>query len=32
MDLIYFKTTDGNFGDDQNQWFWDEALPGFSID
>jgi succinoglycan biosynthesis protein ExoV len=29
MDLIYFKTKTGNFGDDLNQWFWDDVLPGW---
>lgn len=27
MDLHYFKSENGNFGDDLNLWFWDEVLP-----
>jgi hypothetical protein len=29
LDLLYFRTPNGNFGDDMNQWFWDTALPGW---
>jgi succinoglycan biosynthesis protein ExoV len=29
LELLYFKTAGGNFGDDLNQWFWDEVLPGW---
>lgn len=29
MELLYFKTMAGNFGDDMNMWFWDAALPGW---
>jgi succinoglycan biosynthesis protein ExoV len=29
MDLFYWKGPKGNFGDDMNEWFWDEVLPGW---
>ena len=29
MELLRFKVKEGNFGDDLNDWFWDEALPGW---
>ena len=29
LDLYYFKSAHGNFGDDLNTWFWDEVLPGW---
>ena len=29
MELLRFNVKDGNFGDDLNDWFWDEALPGW---
>lgn len=29
MDLIYWRSPEGNFGDDLNAWFWDEVLPGW---
>ncbi len=29
MDLFYCKIDDGNFGDDMNAWFWDDAFPRF---
>lgn len=30
MELHYFRTSGGNFGDDLNGWFWDDLLPGWS--
>ena len=27
MDIYYFETASGNFGDDLNLWLWDEVLP-----
>lgn len=27
MDLFFFEFKSGNFGDDLNQWLWDEVLP-----
>ena len=29
MDLIYYKDPHGNFGDDLNEWIWDQLLPGW---
>jgi succinoglycan biosynthesis protein ExoV len=29
LELFYFKTPGGNFGDDLNLWLWDEILPGW---
>jgi succinoglycan biosynthesis protein ExoV len=29
MDLIYYKDPNGNFGDDLNEWIWDQLLPGW---
>lgn len=29
MDVVFFKVQGGNFGDDLNDWLWDELLPGF---
>lgn len=29
MDLIYYKDRHGNFGDDLNEWIWDDLLPGW---
>lgn len=29
MKLFYFKHPVGNFGDDLNDWLWDELLPGW---
>lgn len=29
MDIHYFETAAGNFGDDLNLWLWDEILPGW---
>lgn len=29
MKLFYFKCAYGNFGDDLNEWFWDQVLPGW---
>lgn len=29
MDLLYYKSVEGNFGDDMNAWFWDEAFPEY---
>ncbi len=29
MDLQYFPVEGGNFGDDLNQWLWDDLLPGW---
>jgi succinoglycan biosynthesis protein ExoV len=29
MDLFYWKSPQGNFGDDLNEWLWDELLPGW---
>ncbi|CAN5710834.1 hypothetical protein BH23PSE1_BH23PSE1_02500 [soil metagenome] len=29
MELLFYRTETGNFGDDLNQWFWDEVLPGW---
>ncbi len=29
MDLYFYKSAHGNFGDDLNLWFWDTMLPGW---
>lgn len=29
MELFYYKDPKGNFGDDLNEWLWDELIPGF---
>jgi succinoglycan biosynthesis protein ExoV len=29
MDLFYWHSPKGNFGDDLNLWLWDELLPGW---
>lgn len=29
MDLLFFEVAGGNFGDDLNEWLWDELLPGW---
>lgn len=29
MDIFYWKTQRGNFGDDLNDWIWDRLLPGW---
>lgn len=29
MDLVYWRTEQGNFGDDLNLWLWDKLLPGW---
>lgn len=29
MELVYWKGQHGNFGDDMNQWFWDDLMPGW---
>lgn len=29
MDVFYWKTPQGNFGDDLNDWLWDSLLPGW---
>jgi len=29
MDLYYWKSPKGNFGDDLNEWLWDRLLPGW---
>lgn len=29
MNIVYWKSSQGNFGDDLNQWLWDELLPGW---
>ena len=29
MDLFYWKSPQGNFGDDLNEWIWDSLLPGW---
>ena len=29
MDLFYWKSSEGNFGDDINAWLWCELLPGW---
>lgn len=29
MRLIYYRTSEGNFGDDLNKWIWDDLLPGW---
>ena len=29
MQLYYWKSLEGNFGDDLNEWLWDELLPGW---
>lgn len=29
MDIIYWKGPKGNFGDDLNDWIWDQLLPGW---
>ncbi|WP_290522736.1 polysaccharide pyruvyl transferase family protein [Alcanivorax sp.] len=28
MKVYYYKSAKGNFGDDLNEWIWDELLPG----
>lgn len=28
MKLFYYKSRDGNFGDDLNSWLWERLLPG----
>lgn len=30
MKLYHYKSKAGNFGDDLNEWLWDELLPGWS--
>lgn len=32
MKVYYYKSGKGNFGDDINEWIWDELLPGFFDD
>lgn len=29
MKLFHWHAPSGNFGDDMNQWFWDDVLPGW---
>ncbi len=29
MRLFHWRAPRGNFGDDMNQWFWDDVLPGW---
>ena len=29
MQLFYWPSPHGNFGDDLNDWFWDDVLPGW---
>ncbi|MEO1273945.1 MAG: polysaccharide pyruvyl transferase family protein [Pseudomonadota bacterium] len=29
MDLLYYATPEGNFGDDLNTWIWDDLIPGW---
>lgn len=29
MELYYYQTEKGNFGDDLNRWLWDALLPGW---
>ncbi|MBL8660786.1 MAG: polysaccharide pyruvyl transferase family protein [Rhodospirillales bacterium] len=29
MKLYYWRSPSGNFGDDLNQWLWDDLLPGW---
>ena len=29
MQLFHWHAPRGNFGDDMNQWFWDDVLPGW---
>lgn len=29
MRLAYWKSSQGNFGDDMNLWFWDRVIPGW---
>lgn len=29
MRLVYWRATEGNFGDDMNAWLWDRLLPGY---
>lgn len=29
MQLYYWQTALGNFGDDMNAWFWDDLMPGW---
>lgn len=31
MRLFYCKVIGGNFGDDMNEWFWDELFPEYKI-
>lgn len=28
MELFYYRDPEGNFGDDLNEWMWEELLPG----
>jgi succinoglycan biosynthesis protein ExoV len=29
MELVYWKSPHGNFGDDMNLWLWDDLMPGW---
>lgn len=29
MQIFYWQAPRGNFGDDMNQWFWDDLMPGW---
>lgn len=29
MRIFYWQAPRGNFGDDMNQWFWDDLMPGW---
>lgn len=29
MELLYYATPEGNFGDDLNAWLWDDLIPGW---
>ncbi|WP_163544396.1 polysaccharide pyruvyl transferase family protein [Occultella kanbiaonis] len=29
VELVYYKARGGNFGDDLNEWLWDDLLPGW---
>lgn len=29
MDVLYYKDSVGNFGDDLNEWLWDGVIPTF---
>ena len=32
LDLYYYHSSHGNFGDDLNTWIWDALLPGWQTE